>query len=455
MPLLTVAIPTYEMGGLGAAYLHHSLSVLSQQTFSDFNVVVSDHSRDNTIARVCDQSRRFLSLSYTGYTEQRGNPSANINNAIRHADGSLVKLLFQDDYLADNNALARIVEAFDAGTDHWLATACEHTQDGIHRFRPFVPRYTSGLLRGINTISSPSVITIRRDSDVWFDERLLWLMDCDFYHRLFLRFGLPKVLDTVGVVNRLGDHQVTNTLATRRRRREEKNLVKRKYRPASRERRRLPQVTLVAVSSIKIHKTVQALRHSMKGIDFGQVLLVSDRKPTDLDSEIRFVPCERIDSLNAYSRFMLYSLADHIDTDFALVVQHDGFVVRPDRWTNTFFQYDYVGAPWRIGAHFTPEGSPVRVGNGGFSLRSKKLLSAPALLGLEFTDAGTGYFNEDGVLCSYHRRSLEQFGIRFAPPEVASLFSLEDPHDDAAINPFGFHKTRKFMPLGTRLSHLW
>ena len=63
-------------------------------------------------------------------------------------------------------------------------------------------------------------------------------------------------------------------------------------------------------------------------------------------------------------------LKKYIDTDFCLIIQGDGFVIHPENWTDEFLKYDYIGAPWRNLAHY----SFIRVGNGGFSLRSKKLL---------------------------------------------------------------------------------
>lgn len=202
----------------------------------------------------------------------------------------------------------------------------------------------------------------------------------------------------------------------------------------------LPHVTLVAVTSIKIPETVAAMRKSMVDIKFGQVLLLTNEKISLEECGIKVVHIEKLD-YKGYSEFMLYKLKDYIKTDFALVVQYDGYVTRPSSWSDEFLKYDYIGAPWRKDQHFTPEGINVRVGNGGFSLRSKKLLEAPNKLNLPFTDGGNGkgYFNEDGNICVYHRKALEEAGILFAPVEVASRFSRETICEDSYDKPFGFH----------------
>jgi hypothetical protein len=37
----------------------------------------------------------------------------------------------------------------------------------------------------------------------------------------------------------------------------------------------------------------------------------------------------------------------HVDTEFAILVHEDGFIVNPECWSDEFF-YDYIGAPWPI-----------------------------------------------------------------------------------------------------------
>jgi len=188
----------------------------------------------------------------------------------------------------------------------------------------------------------------------------------------------------------------------------------------------LPAVTLVAVTSISIAATVRALERSMEQADFGAVLLLSDREPTAPHPGIEWRPVRRIASREQYSWFMLRELAAHIETPFALCVQWDGYVLNGARWNEAFLEYDYIGAPW---PQFDDDH---RVGNGGFSLRSRKLLEACSKLPVHPGDA------EDVAICRTHRRWLEdERGIRFAPEEVARDFSFERLPPTGA--EFGFH----------------
>lgn len=202
---------------------------------------------------------------------------------------------------------------------------------------------------------------------------------------------------------------------------------------------KLYNVTLVAVSSVKIPETISAIQKSMEGIEFYDSILISHEKPINLPENIDFMSCDKINNIDEYSKFMLFDLTNYIKTDFSLVVQYDGYVLRPNKWSDEFFKYDYIGAPWPKNVHYSGDLN-IRVGNGGFSFRSKKLLDVMNKHNLPFTDNGTGFFNEDGVICNYHRKTLEDIGIEFATPEIASMFSYESQCEESVKEPFGFHK---------------
>ena len=188
----------------------------------------------------------------------------------------------------------------------------------------------------------------------------------------------------------------------------------------------LPSVSLVAVTSVALDATVDALRASMDQVNFGQVLLLSDLPPQSAaDPRIEWRRIERLGSSADYSRFMLRELGDHIATDHALCVQWDGFVLDGAAWDPAFLDYDYIGAVW---PHFDDSHN---VGNGGFSLRSRKLLEASRHLPFDGSEP------EDVVISRIARSQLEQDGIRFAPPPVARRFAYERTRPTG--REFGFH----------------
>lgn len=206
-------------------------------------------------------------------------------------------------------------------------------------------------------------------------------------------------------------------------------------------RKYLNNVTLVAVACTKVEETIKAMKKSMRGIRYAEAILITHQSVLLDNDNIKVVNIEKLD-YKGYNHFIIYRLKDYIKTDYALIVQYDGYVLRPDQWQEEFLQYDYIGAPWLPGKYFTLEGREVRVGNGGFSLRSKKLLEAPSVLNLPFSDNGSGYFNEDGILCIHQRKALEDYGIKYAPVNVAARFSTEKRCKESYRKTFGFHNKK-------------
>jgi hypothetical protein len=189
-----------------------------------------------------------------------------------------------------------------------------------------------------------------------------------------------------------------------------------------RDKPRLDDVTLCCVDTAQPIAAARAVRVSTEQCAFAAAILFTDREVDVPGVEVR-----RIAPLDAstYSRFMLRELVSHVTTPFALVVQWDGYVLSGTDWDNDFLEFDYIGAPW----FWHPPGQ--QVGNGGFSLRSHRLLTM-----LANDDFPVGH-PEDDLICRKWRPELEGRGIKFADPGTAARFAFER---DLIPGPrFGFH----------------
>lgn len=123
-----------------------------------------------------------------------------------------------------------------------------------------------------------------------------------------------------------------------------------------------------------------------------------------------------------FNRFCLSEITNEFNTDFVLLVQFDGRIIYPNAWQEQFYNYDYIGAPWKDGC----------VGNGGFSLRSHRLCEfvSKHLYGNWIEQyaqliGNDTIANEDSYLCRQCKSPLEQAGFTFATQKVASQFSVE------------------------------
>lgn len=224
---VSIAIPCYEMNGRGAFFLDYNLNKIVTQTHPDIEVVISDHSKSDVILERAEEWSSRLNIKYCRYTEHYGSSSANTNNAIRHSSGDIIKILCQDDYLYSDHAIETIVKNFSPETQ-WLVSSYLHTSDHRKLFKVKHPYYNRRIYLK-NTIGTHSALTIRNHLDVFFDNELIWFMDCEFYKKLFDRYGLPKVVREITMVQFIWPGQVTNTLADKERRQKEFDYLKKVY----------------------------------------------------------------------------------------------------------------------------------------------------------------------------------------------------------------------------------
>jgi len=199
----------------------------------------------------------------------------------------------------------------------------------------------------------------------------------------------------------------------------------------------LKNITLVAMTSVLIEDTIKALCYSSKDINFGCVKLISSLNPS-LPDTITLDYIDPITSIDEWNYNIVYNLHKYIDTEFAILIHDDGFIVNPSSWRDDFLDYDYIGAPWAHMHLLDSNGVPVRVGN-SVSLRSKKLMSIPSNVGMKWQKFD-GNYNEDTQICVWNRDIFLKEDIKYANYDVAKYFSHEEYlFDFGDIKPFCFH----------------
>lgn len=185
------------------------------------------------------------------------------------------------------------------------------------------------------------------------------------------------------------------------------------------EKINLPDVTLISVQSNKLEELKRAAEISTRNINFGAVKLLTDRN---------------IDSKEKYNHFIVKELYKYVDTSHLLIFQWDGYVLNYKAWEDDFLNYDYGGATWAYKDN-------MNVGNGGFSIRSKKFMEIVAK-----DDFINNTYPEDYQLCRIYRKYLEkEYGVKYMPEEIANKFSIEAygskvfPSGAKYSGQFGFH----------------
>ena len=169
-PRVSVVIPTYNNG----QYVEETMRSVLAQTFTDFELVVADHSStDRTwdlLQQFTDDPRVRLLTTPAG-----GGAERNWNRVSQEATGELVKLVCGDDLLAPD-ALEKQVAAFDAHDDGVVMVASSRDVIdasgrmvvhglGLGGLRGRVPGRVAvrrSVLRGTNIFGEPCCVLMRR-----------------------------------------------------------------------------------------------------------------------------------------------------------------------------------------------------------------------------------------------------------------------------------------------------
>ena len=174
----------------------------------------------------------------------------------------------------------------------------------------------------------------------------------------------------------------------------------------------LPDVTLITVDCLHLERSKAAADICQREFNFAKVVILSS--VPDPDPRVVYIP--KITDGKIYSEFYIKEMYKYIDTPISITYHHDGFILNPSAWDDQFLKYDYMGAPWD---HPGAEGL---VGNGGFAVRSRRLLEYVAK---NYEKIGGPFEPEDLWTSKYARPYLEKEGMTFAPIELARRFSKE------------------------------
>ncbi len=219
-------------------------------------------------------------------------------------------------------------------------------------------------------------------------------------------------------------------------------------------------IDIVSINCLTPHESIKALDYSTNSLLFNNSFLFTDKKVKSSNHKI--INIEKFKSLHDYSNFIL-TLNEYISSDYVLIVQDDGYIVNSDLWSEEFLKYDYIGAPWPTTYSWRKRWSDKkyknaaknskknRVGNGGFSLRSKKFLKYASSF-----ESCNG-IAEDVFLCLVNYEKAIERDIKFAPFETALQFSYEVPLEGRKMQKEGkdqfFDKNQHFGWHGKRFTN--
>ena len=213
-PHISICIPAYK----NVTHLSRLLDSIRQQTFKDFEVIITDDSPDSSIDDFIKQASYPFEIRYFKNSPAAGSPE-NWNISIRHAIGKWIKIMHDDDWFSDENSLNEFYTHSINTQDTFIFSGFENVYfekgnsiiSKISFLEKLMLKITPLAIYRKNYIGHPSTTLIKNDRQDWFDKTLKWVVDIEFYIRLLREkksfHAINKSLICIG----MGAEQITQT----------------------------------------------------------------------------------------------------------------------------------------------------------------------------------------------------------------------------------------------------
>jgi len=205
-PFISICIPTYKR----IQYLKRLLDSIAIQNFKDFEVIITDDSPSGDVNDLCDQYKNKIQINYYKNPAPLGTPE-NWNESIRHAKGEWIKLMHDDDWFANEDSLSVFANAAkqNSSSSFYYSAYTNVFEDDrkstavyLNSFRKRKFEQNPVTLFSRNVIGPPSVTLVKNDKLIWYDNKIKWVVDIDFYIRYLkknLSFYIDEPLINVGI----------------------------------------------------------------------------------------------------------------------------------------------------------------------------------------------------------------------------------------------------------------
>lgn len=187
MPKVSICIPTYN----NLSAFKRCIKSVLEQTYTDYEIVISDDSTNNEIGDYLKTIQNSDKIIYKKNEIPLGSPE-NWNEAIRNANGELIKIIHHDDWFPNENCLEKFVKAYIKFPKSKLIFSqsyieIEGQKTRIHSINENDTKTLINIPSIIltkNLIGAPTATIFRKNSQFLFDNKLKWLVDIDFYFKM-------------------------------------------------------------------------------------------------------------------------------------------------------------------------------------------------------------------------------------------------------------------------------
>ena len=205
----SVCVPVFDPSQKYSAHLFQLLNSIKAQTMKPDEVVITanhDLSYLDSLQAIVNGDFELV------FKRNESNGSAeNHNHATSLCRGEFVKIMHQDDFFVNDNALNLAYRSLHKSGKAWRVSRRDHFFESTSLvLGQAKPKLTWRNIDGINQIGPPSVVAFKRSAFIPFDGELKYMFDCDWYLKMWHSGGKPLISENVEVRVRIHDGQATN-----------------------------------------------------------------------------------------------------------------------------------------------------------------------------------------------------------------------------------------------------
>ncbi len=220
MAKVSICIPTYE----NVEEVTRLIRTIEMQTFQDFEVIITDDSGDHKIEElICRLTEEKKALAEKIRYFHNKTPLGHIfnwNEALSHAKGEYIKIMFSDDWFTYEDSLEKLVGLLERNKGADMAF-CGNLQVSEKESYARTPEegYTEKLQKGYqylfisNQIGAPSNTLYRNKEGIAFDEKSNWASDVFLYIEILKRNPVFEYIEEPLVSIGIHENQYTESFS--------------------------------------------------------------------------------------------------------------------------------------------------------------------------------------------------------------------------------------------------
>ncbi len=214
-PLISICIPTYNQ----TFYLKKVIDSILIQTFSNYEIIISDDSTTNDVRELIEQYKLLnptIIIDYYHNSPGLGTP-ANWNNSISKSKGKWIKIMHHDDRFAHPESLQQFINLTNKNDNiEFVYSGSYYINSQKNKVNHSISLATykrininpKSLFSG-NLIGPPSAVMFK-NTEILFDEKLKWLVDIEFYTRYIGNRKSTNYTADLLIESFIPDERVTN-----------------------------------------------------------------------------------------------------------------------------------------------------------------------------------------------------------------------------------------------------